>query len=82
MARKAMADDDYNDLVAENTLLTSRLDRITGVASALGDDATDEQLQSALDEIFNLAVPDDDLSDDDLSDDDDASLNEDEDFED
>jgi hypothetical protein len=62
--KTADVDEDYiAQLEEENAYNRSALDQIAGMARVVGDDATDEQLQSALDEIFNLAVPDDEDDD-------------------
>jgi hypothetical protein len=62
--RTVDVDEDYiQELEEENRALTSALDQIAGMSRVIGDDATDEQLQSALDEIFTLAVPDDEDDD-------------------
>ncbi len=59
--RTVDVDEDYiQELEEENRALTSALDQIAGMSRVIGDDATDEQLQSALDEIFTLAVPESD----------------------
>lgn len=54
------------ELQAELALAHSKLDQITGITTALDDSATDEQLQSALDSIYEMAAPDDDLGMDDV----------------
>ncbi len=62
--KTADVDEDYiAQLEEENAYNRSALDQIAGMARVVGDDATDEQLQSALDEIFNLAAPDDEFED-------------------
>ncbi|MBA3768100.1 MAG: hypothetical protein H0W99_14185 [Acidobacteria bacterium] len=71
-------DEDYlAELEETNAALTSRLDQITGISRVVGDDATDEQLQNALDEIFSLAAPEDDLADNESDDNEELELEDD-----
>jgi hypothetical protein len=56
--------DEYEELQEELALANSRLDRITGMTKAIGDDATTEQVQEVLDDIYTLAAPDDEFEQD------------------